>query len=215
MTHVPMLSRDNYRSIARQLLPGLVLPGLTYWIVSRHTSTMPALAAASLVPALDILTRLVRGKRPTFVSMGFLALTGTSIALATTFHAPWFITGRGAALSAVFGIALVCSGLVGRPLTKTLAVRLCSTDPDGRRRLEVAWSRPATVAVFRTLALGWGVWLLVSAVQQGAMVLTVSPGMFMAVEPPLRTALTGIGILASIAYVRRRQAADPELALLP
>lgn len=216
MTHaVPMLSRDNYRAMARQLLPGLVLPGLVYWIVSRHTSTMPALSAASLVPAVDILTRLVRGKRPTFVSVAFLALTGTSIVLATALHAPWFITGRGAALSAVFGIALVLSGFMGRPLTKTLAVRLCSTDAEQRERLAASWSRPKTVAVFRTLALGWGLWLLASAIQQGAMVIAVSPGVFMAVEPPLRAALTGIGILASIAYVRRCQTADPELALLP
>lgn len=213
MTHV--LTKESYRAMARQLLPGLVLPGLVYFVVSRHAGTMPALSAASLVPALDIGTRLVRGKRPTFVSVLFLGVTGVSIALATSFDAPWFITGRSAAISAVLGVALVLSALAGRPLTKAIAVRLCSTDAEGRERLVASWSRPAAVAVFRTLALGWGVWLLLSAAQQTVMVLSVSPGVFMAIEPPLRAVLTGIGIGASVLYVRRRQAADPELALLP
>ncbi len=37
----------------------------------------------------------------------------------------------------------------------------------------------------------------------------------MAVEPPIRMALTGIGVGVSVAYVRRCEEADPALALLP
>lgn len=213
--HLPALGPQNFRTMARQLLPGLVLPGLVYFTLARHTGTLPALAAASLVPALDAVIRVVRGKRPTIVSTAFLTITGLSIGLATWFDAPWFITGKGAAISAALGIALVLSARARRPLTRTVAVRLCSEDAEARRDLTRRWSRPQTTEVFRTLALGWGLWLLISALQQGAMVALVSPGVFMAIEPPVRLALTAVGVVVSVVYVRRCQEEDPELALLP
>lgn len=212
---LPALGREHVRTMARQLVPGLVLPGLIYFLVSRFTGTIPALAAASSVPVLDSMLRIVRGKRPTFVGTAFLVVTGISVTLATLLHSPWYITGKGAAVSTLMGTALVLSGLADRPLTRTVALRLCTDDHGSRCALRERWSRPETMRVFRHLALGWGLWLLASAVQQGAMVMAVSPGMFMAIEPPVRAGLTGIGILASIAYVRRRQDADPELGLLP
>ena len=215
--HRPLaaLGIKNFKAMARQLLPGLALPGIVYFTLAPQLGTMTALAAASLVPALDAVIRLLRGKRPTLVSTAFLIISAISIGLAVSLRAPWFITGKGAAISAVLGIALVLSAGLRRPLTRTVAARLCTEDAESRRDLMTRWSRPQTTAVFRTLALGWGLWLLVSAIQQGTMVMTVSPGVFMAVEPPIRLVLTGIGVGASVLYVRRRQQIDPELALLP
>ena len=212
---LPALGRENVRVMARQMVPGLVLPGVIYFIVSRGTGTIPALAAASSVPVLDSILRVLRGRRPTFVGTVFLVVTGVSVTLATWLRSPWFITGKGAALSALMGAALVLSAIADRPLTRTLALRLCTDDAESRGALREHWARPQARTVFRHLALGWGLWLLISAVQQGAMVLAVSPGVFMAIEPPVRAALTGLGVLASVAYVRRRQQLDPELGLLP
>jgi hypothetical protein len=215
MDHTHGLRRENIMAMVRQLVPGLVLPGLIYFALAGRTGMMTALAAASMVPVLDSVLRLVRGKRPSFVGTAFLGVTGLSIGLAAGLDEPWFIMGKGAALSAVMGVALVLSAGMDRPLTRTVALRLLTDDPESRARLAERWSRPQAVAVFRHLALGWGLWLLASAVQQGAMVMTVSPGVFMAIEPPVRAVLTGLGILASVGYVRRRQQADPELGLLP
>jgi hypothetical protein len=47
------------RSMIRQLLPGVGLPGLIYFVASRHVSVLGALALASSVPALDALYRVV------------------------------------------------------------------------------------------------------------------------------------------------------------
>lgn len=215
MDHTHGLRRENVTAMIRQLVPGLALPGLIYFAVAGRAGMMTALAAASLVPVLDSILRVVRGKRPTFVGTAFLGVSALSIGLAAWFDQPWFIMGKGAALSAVMGIALVVSAAMDRPLTRTVAIRLLSDDPESRERLAGRWSRPQAVTVFRHLALGWGLWLLASAVQQGAMVMAVSPGMFMAIEPPVRAVLTGLGILASVGYVRRRQQMDPELGLLP
>jgi hypothetical protein len=69
--------------------------------------------------------------------------------------------------------------------------------------------------VFRVLSLGWGVLLLVQAAQQIAMALTLPPGTVMALEAPVHLVVTGLGIGASLLYVRRRQQADPAVVLIP
>src|SRR5438128_4789026 len=53
-----------HRNLIRHLLPGLVLPGLIYLVVSRAAPVLIALAAASAVPVLDAAARLLARKRP-------------------------------------------------------------------------------------------------------------------------------------------------------
>ena len=69
--------------------------------------------------------------------------------------------------------------------------------------------------MFCVLSVGWGVLLLAQAGQQAALALTLSPGTVMALEPPVQVTFTAAGIVASILYVRRRQRAYPEIALIP
>lgn len=205
----------NYRTMARHLVPGAMLPGIVYFLVAGRASTIVALAAASSVPALHSVLRLLRGRRPSPIGLVFVGLTAASIGLATWLRSPLLILGRGPVLTALMGVAFALSARAGRPLTRTLALHLSTDCPERRRRLAARWSRPQTVAVFRTLSLGWGALLLLSALQQGAMALTTSPGTFMAVVPPFKTAAMVVGVAASVAYVRRRQDADPDLGLLP
>jgi hypothetical protein len=60
--------------------------------------------------------------------------------------------------------------------------------------------------------MGWGILLLVTAVQQATLALTLSPGH--GAGPPLHAFVTVAGIAASLLYVRRSQRANPELGLL-
>ena len=84
-----------------------------------------------------------------------------------------------------------------------------------REQLRARWHRPNAHSVFCALSVGWGLLLLLLAAQQTVTVLTLSPGLVMAVEPAVQAFVTLGGILTSILYVRRLQAADPELGLLP
>lgn len=201
--------------MVRQLLPGVALPGLIYFAVSREASVMVALAAASSVPLFDALARLVRRRVPTPVSVLFLVFAGISVTLAMLFHSPLFILAKGAALSAILGVAFGLSALMGRPLTRTLALRLSAEHRDARKKLAERWGHPMAHRVFRILSLGWGALLLASAAQQFMVAFTMSPGAVMALEGPIRTAVTGLGVLASILYVRRIQQDHPDLHLLP
>jgi hypothetical protein len=206
---------SHLRPIVRQLLPGVFLPGLIYLVVSRKAPVLVALAAASSVPLLDLIGRLVRGKRPTWAGMVFIGAAGISVLLATLLHSPIFILAKSAVMSGILGLAFAISAIIRRPLTRTLALRLSSDHPEGRRRLAELWRRPKAHAVFCTLSVAWGALLLAMAGQQAALAATVSPGTVMAVDGPSHAVLTVLGILCSILYVRRIQLKHPDLGLLP
>src|SRR6266540_367358 len=112
----------HIRSIARQLLPGVVLPGLIYLIASRRAPVLIALAAASSVPLLDLAGRLVRGKQPTWAGMVFIGAGGISVGLAMALHSPIFILVKSAVMSGILGLAFAFSAVIRRPLTRTLAL---------------------------------------------------------------------------------------------
>ena len=204
-----------HRRLLSQLVPGLVLPGTIYLVVSRHAPLLVALAAASGVPLIEAVVRLIRRKPLSPVGLVFLAMTGISVGLALWLRSPLFILVKGAVLTAVVGLAFAGSAVIRRPLTRTLALRLSTDHREGRRRLAERWGHPVAHSVFCTLSVGWGVLLLLSAAQQGVLALTLPPGMVMALEPPVQFSATALGIGASILYVRHRQRLTPELGLLP
>ena len=205
----------HHRTMIRQLLPGVVLPGLIYFIVARFAPLLVALAAASSFPLLDSAARLLRGKRPTPLSLAVLGFAGLSVGLAIGLRSPMFILAKGAVLTGVLGIAFGVSGVIRRPLVRTIAIMLTAETVVGRRIVAEKWRLPRAMAVFRTLSLGWGILLVLSAIQQLAMVLSVSPGTVMAAEPAVQAIVTISGTAISIMYVRRLQNRHPELGLLP
>jgi uncharacterized integral membrane protein len=211
---VHVFGSKQIRALMAQLGPGVLLPGLIYYVVSRRTGVLVALAVASSVPLLDAVTRLLRGKRPTIAGLVFVGFAGLSVGLAMHLRSPMFILAKGAALSAVVGLAFAISAAVRRPLTRTLALRLTTEHAEDRRRLAERWGHPKALTVFRTLSMGWGILLLVTAVQQAFLALTLSPGAVMALDPPVHACVTVAGIAASILYVKRSQRAHPEIGLL-
>ena len=198
-----------------QIVPGMVLPGLIYFVVSHHTSIIVALAVASSVPLLDALVRLAGGRAPNAMSVLFLGGAVISVTLALWSGSSMFILAKGAVVSGILGVVFALSAVTKRPLTRYLAIRLSSEHAEGRRHLAERWRQPRALAVFCVLSVGWGVLLLVQAGQQAALALTLSPGTVMALEPPVQVTVTAVGIVVSVLYVRRRQRAHPEIELIP
>jgi hypothetical protein len=201
--------------MARQLLPGVALPGLIYFLARPHVGVIFALAMASSVPVLDACWRLLRGRRPSAMGLVFVAGTGLSVGLAMGLHSPIFILAKGAIVSGVIGTAFAVSAVIGRPLTRWLALRLSTEHHEQRADLAERWGHPKAHHVFRILSIGWGVVLLLVGVQQGVLAFTVSPGFVMALEGPVQLTVTVLGVAASVLYVRRIQQLYPEVALLP
>lgn len=203
------------RRIAANLGPGIVLPGLVYYVASIFAPTIVALAIASAVPAVHACVRLARGRKPSPYGLVFLAVTAVSVGLAVWLRSPMLILARGAALTALTGFAFAVSAIVRRPLTKTFALFLSEEGRESRRRLAERWAHPKVTAVFSVLAAGWAILLLASAAQQTVLIMTVSPGVVMSVEPPAQAMITIVGVALSVGYVRRMQRRHAEVRLLP
>jgi hypothetical protein len=197
------------------MLPGVVFPAVIYFSLRPQIGVLLALIAASCVPGVDTLVRLVRGRAPNAFALLFIPSTGLSVGLATWLHSPVFILARGGVTSAAMGVAFALSAVLRRPLTRTMALHLSSDQREGRRRLAERWGHPQATSVFRILAVGWGVLLLLLGGQQILMALSASPGVVMVLEPPVHLVVTALGIVSSVLYVRRIQLAHPELGLLP
>lgn len=208
---------QHHRSILRQLLPGMVLPGAIYFLATLafHASVVHGLAFASSVPLIDVLTRVVRGKAPTIASLLFVSVAALSVSLSMLSGSPMFILLKGAVISAILGVAFAVSAAMNRPLTRTFALRLSTECPDRRRHLAELWRHPKALVIFKVLSFGWAVLLLLSAGQQAGLAFTMSPGTVVALEGPITTAATLIGVALSVVYVRRFRHSHPELALLP
>src|SRR5207247_973765 len=82
---------------------------------------------------------------------------------------------KGAAMSGSLGVAFAVSAALRRPLTRTIAILLFAEHVVARRLLADRWRHPLALSVFRTLSFGWGLLLLLSALQQLVMVVSVSP----------------------------------------
>jgi hypothetical protein len=211
------VSGANRRAMLRQLLPGMVLPGAIYFLAVFvfGAGVILALACASSVPLIDVLMRVARGRAPTAASLLFVVIASISVSMAVISGSPMFILLKGAGMSAVLGVAFAFSAAINRPLTRTFAVRLSAECPESRRHLTERWRHPKALDIFKVLAFGWAVLLLLSAGQQVGLALTLSPGTVMALEGPLTTGATLIGVAASVMYVRRFRHSHPELGLLP
>lgn len=207
--------QSGYKSLIRQLLPGIVLPGAIYFLCVRWLPVVLALAVASSVPLLDLIVRLAQGKRPRPAGLVFVGFAALSVGLAVALHSPLFILAKGAVFSGLLGIAFAVSAWVRRPLCRTIALLLSAEHALARRFLAERWRHPRAMAIFTTLSIGWAVLLVLSAIQQGLMVLTVSPGTVMAAEPAVQAMVTIVGTAASVLYVRRSQQGHPDLGILP
>jgi hypothetical protein len=195
----------------------MVLPGLIYFTATLAfgLGIITALAFASSVPLIDVLTRVVRGKAPTGASLLFVVLAGVSVTLAMVSGSPMFILLKGAGISVVLGIAFAVSAAMNRPLTRTFALRLSAECAESRRHLAERWRHPKALDIFKVLSFGWAVLLLLSGAQQIGLAFTMAPGTVVALEGPITTGATAIGVVASILYVRRFRHSHPELGLLP
>jgi hypothetical protein len=208
-------SWSNVRSMLCQTIPGFVLPALLYFTLRPHVGVLIALVVAASAPVVDAVIRMVRGRAQNAMGLVFLPVTAIGIGLAALLHSPVFILAKGGVTSAIMGLAFAVSAVIGKPLTRTMALNLSSSHHESRLRLAERWAHPKTTDVFKILSVGWGLLMIATGGQQIVLAVLASPGLVMLVEPPVHAVTTILGIAASVLYVRRIQQRHPEIALLP
>src|SRR2546426_4317595 len=135
-------SWTHIRRMAANMLPGLVLPAVIYFSLRPQIGVLMALIAASCVPGVDTLVRLVRGRAPNAFALLFIPSTGLSVGLATWLHSPVFILARGGGTRAAMGVAFALSARLRRPPTRTMGPHPPSGQWEGGRRPAARLGRP-------------------------------------------------------------------------
>src|SRR2546423_1570645 len=124
----PALSR---RAILRRLLPALI-PYFVYRVGTEHyhLTAVSALLLAALSPAVGSLIEFAR-KRQLSV-LGVFSLVGivAKVASALLFHAPRLVLVSDSLLTGVYGLLLLGSVLVGKPVTVVLLTNMYAKSPE-------------------------------------------------------------------------------------
>ena len=106
------------------MIPGFVLPAIIYFVLRPHVGTLVAIAVDASVPVVEAVIRAVRGRAQNRMALMFLPSTAIGIGLAAILHSPVFILARGGGTTAGLGVELAVSAVLGRPLTRTIALHL-------------------------------------------------------------------------------------------
>jgi short chain dehydrogenase len=154
----------SLRTIRMRLLPTLIYAALVPYLIYRvgserfHLSAVNALLLAAISPTCGSLIEFVR-KRQLSV-LGLLALVGIAakVVSALLFHDARLVLISDSLLSGVYGLLLLGSVLIGKPVVVVLVTNMYAKSPEQRAQMEQRLQAPGLhrhVLVLTTM-WGWG-----------------------------------------------------------
>lgn len=187
----------------------VVLPYLTFSILSaHHVSTVAALTAAGVWPAVEVLAVwLVRRRIDDFGVMA-LVLVGLGVLSALVFRNERLALVKDSAVTGLFGLVLLGSLLMRRPLMFYFGRKFATDGTDeGLARWNGLWQYPGFRRGQRLLTVVWGSVYLTEAVLRVALSYALSTSTMVVVNAVLPIAVTAGLVAWTITYGRRRRAA--------
>ena len=183
------------------LVEGALAPFAVFYLVLLFAGFRGALIAGLVWALLAFGRRLLRRERPSAtLILGTVLLTiRTVISFATGSALVYFV--QPAAGTAAVAVAFAVTALLGRPIIERLALDYCPLDPDVMRR-------PSVRRFFVQVSLLWAVVLLVNAGFVLWLLVTSSLHAFVVERALVNWALTGAGIVASVAWFMRSMRRD-------
>ncbi len=204
------MSTQNVQSrIWLALLPMLlyviVLPYIIFRLASPHMSTAAALLLAAIPPLTSTAIELVRRHRLNL--LGALVLVGIAIKIigALLFKDIRLILISDSLMTGVYGIMMLVSVLLGKPLLMTLAMNMLADAPLAEReRFEKRWQEAGS-SYFAFITALWGVGLTLTLVLNILLVYILTVQQFVLLGPIVQYSIFGFLILVSqaIGIVRR------------
>jgi hypothetical protein len=161
--------------------------GIYYGLTGAGVSTLVALGAGALVPAVGVLVQLITRRRPGGVGGVVVVSVLATIALSLLTDNPRFLLAREGFITALWGLWFLATLRAKRPA----AFRLARPLMEGRRSFgQASWdelwaTEPAFGRIWRVSTVMWGAGLLVDAVLRVLMSYTLP----VAVVPGLGGAL--------------------------
>lgn len=211
--HQPALSR---RAIRTRILFTLIYAALVPYLIYRvgteryHLSAVNALLLAAISPTLGSLIEFVR-KRQLSV-LGLFAFVGIAakIVSALLFHDARLVLISDSLLSGVFGLLLLGSVLLGKPLTVVLATNMYATSPEQRTQIKQRLQASGVQRYVLILTAMWGVGLLLLVAISVLLTYTLPIATVVLVRPAIDYGMIAALIAGTVAYgyvlrVRKRR----------
>ncbi len=211
--HHPALSR---RAIRTRLLLTLIYAALVPYLIYRvatsryHLSAVNALLLAALSPAIGSLIEFVR-KRQMSV-LGVLALVGIAakVVSALLFNNARVVLISDSLLTGVYGLLLLGSVLIGKPVTVTLVTNMYATSPEQREQMKQRLQASETHRHVLILTAMWGVGLLLLLAISVLLTYTLPIATVVLVRPAIDYGMIAALIAGTVAYgyvlrVRKRR----------
>lgn len=184
----------NRSKMLYSMLPNLLInagvPFVVNMLALPHMSTFNALLLASSVPALFTLVDIIWKKR--INAVGVLVVVGLLLTatFALLFKSPQLLLLRGAAVSGLFGIALLVSLLFPKPiLFYVIRSVKAQNDPQHAASFNADWSFPQVRSLYRLLTLVWGCVTLASLLLLAVLVCTLPISLMLILSPILNIAV--------------------------
>jgi hypothetical protein len=189
-----------------RLLAALFLPLGLYVVLRIVTgSAIEALALTEAIPAAGLLFAGIRRRH--IDAIGVLSTVTVAIALATyalTGDDPLALKLRHGAVTGMFGIALLASLALGRPLPVVLVERRAELDSERRAEIQARLADPVRRRALAVMTLLVGLAMTLDGAVQTTLALTVSTSAFVAASTIAHIIILGGGAASLVWYSRYR-----------
>ena len=184
----------NSGKMLYRMLPNLLInagvPFLVNMLARPHMSTTNALLLASSVPALFTLVGIIWKKRIDAVGLLVVVSLLLTAAFALLFKSPQLLLLQGAAVSGLFGIAMLVSLLFPKPILFYIVRSvLAQNDPQRVVSFNADWSFPQVRSLYRLLTIVWGCVTLSSLLLLAVLVFTLPISLMLVLSPILNIAV--------------------------
>lgn len=205
--------RPPWRAIAMSMVLDAALPFAAYHVLEgQGLSTVAALSASAVFPAIGVILGFVRGRR--LDGLGLLVLAAIAISVVTSLVSgnARFVLVKESFLTGAFGLLMLGSLLARRPLMFYFGRKFrAGGDPEAVRRWDDLWQYASFRRANRVMTLVWGMVFLAEAVARVIMAYTLSVSVVQAVGSVMGFAVVGVLVAWTTAYghrVRRRAQTD-------
>lgn len=189
-----------FRRLLPSLIVGILVPLLTYTLLSPHMTEATALALSGAIPVLWTVGGFVWRRR--IDPVGVFSVAGFGLGLLMlwlTGGSPLAVKLPEAVLTGLLGLAFVVSAALRRPLVLIFQRTTARNDPALAGGLADPVRRQRAIVVSALL----GATLLVHAVVVTGLALTLPTVTFLAVSRPIGIGVLAVGVAVVLLYVRR------------
>ncbi|MBV9231903.1 MAG: hypothetical protein JOZ18_21515 [Chloroflexi bacterium] len=203
-------NNDGSMMSLRRMLPSLLInagvPLLINILAQPHMSSINALLLASSAPALFTLGTLIWKKR--IDAMSLLVVVGflLSAVFALLFQSPRLLLLQHSAVSGVFGVAMLISLLLPRPVLFYIArSMLTQNDPERMASFNADWAFPQVRTFYRISTMVWGCFTVAQVLLLAVLAFILPIPLMLTLGPILNFATMTPVIHWSMSYTRKNK----------